>query len=194
MAEPIVKDPVLQTRYRFSRSTDEDGGEVQHVDMEVDPGGGVTPHIHHHMEERFTVKEGCAEFLAGRKWVAAGPGETVVVPPGTRHAFRNRGDVVARVECEARPPSTLQAFLEDAAALSRAGTFTRHGLPKRPSALLKAAVLVEDYRDMVELLFPPLPPMPVQRWVMTPLAKLGRRRGYAARKFAQSSPHGHHGE
>ena len=133
MAEPIVKDPVLQTRYRFSRSTDEDGGEVQHVDMEVDPGGGVTPHIHHHMEERFTVKEGRAEFLAGRKWVAAGPGETVVVPPGTRHAFRNRGDVVARVECEARPPSTLQDFLEDAAALSRAGTFTRHGLPKRPA-------------------------------------------------------------
>lgn len=188
MAEaPVTVDPVFRTRYRFSRSTDEDGGEVQLVDMEVDPGGGVSPHIHHGMEERFTVRAGRPEFLSGRKWVAAGPGETVVVPPGTRHAFRNRGDEVAEVVCEARPPSTLQDFLEDVAALSRAGVFTRHGLPRSPSGLLKAAVLVEQYREMVELLFPPLPPMPVQRWVMAPLARLGRRRGYGAPRFAETA-------
>jgi quercetin dioxygenase-like cupin family protein len=182
MANQVTVDPVFRTRYRFSRSTDEDGGEVLRVDMEVDPGGGVSPHIHHGMEERFTVQAGRPEFLAGRRWVAAGPGETVVVAPGTRHAFRNRGDEVAHVVCEARPPSTLQEFLEDVAALSRAGVFTRHGLPKSPGGLLKAAVLVEQYRDMVELLFPPLPPMPIQRWVMAPLARLGRRRGITFRR------------
>jgi quercetin dioxygenase-like cupin family protein len=182
MAERVVVDPVLGTRYRFKRSTGADGAEIQHVDMEVDPGGGVSPHVHHHMEERFTVVAGRPEFLAGRKWQAAGPGETVVVPPGTRHAFRNRGAETARVMCEATPPSTLQAFLEDVAALSRDGLITRHGLPRGPGALLKAAVLIEQHRDMVELLFPPLPPMPVQRWIMAPLARLGRRRGYGAQR------------
>ena len=177
MPEWDAIDPVFKTRYSFSRSTDEDGGEVQHVDFEVDPDGGVPPHIHHEMEERFTVLSGRAEFLSGRKWVSAGPGETVVVSPGTRHAFRNRGGEVAHVRCEARPPSSLQAFLTDAARLSNEGAITKLGLPKSPSGLLKAAVLVEEHRDMVQLLFP-LPPPPLQHWIMGPLAKLAQRRGH----------------
>ena len=73
-------------------------------EMWVDPGGGVPPHVHPRMEERFTVKEGRMEFLAGRRWVGADAGETVVVPAGTRHAYRNRGSVVAYSHCIATPP------------------------------------------------------------------------------------------
>ncbi len=177
MDEPRMVDPVFGCRYRFSRSTGGNGAEVQIVDMEVVAGGGVSPHIHHRMQERFTVKSGRAEFLSGRRWIEAGPGETVVVPPGTRHAFRNRGTESAHVVCEAEPASSLEEFLTEVAELSRDGVFTRHGVPRGPKAMLKAAVLVEKHRDMVELLFPPLPPMPIQQWVMAPLARLGRRRG-----------------
>jgi len=86
----VVEDPGFNQRFDFRRFTDEDGGEVLEVRVWINPGGGVPPHVHPSMEERFTVKEGRAEFLAGRKWVGAGPGETVAVPPGTRHAYRNR--------------------------------------------------------------------------------------------------------
>lgn len=182
MTEQLVEDPVFRTRYRFSRSADADGGEVQHVEMWIDPGGGVTPHVHPSMEERFTVVEGTAEFLGGRRWQAAGPDETVVVPAGTRHAFRNRGDEVARVRCEARPPSTLQAFLEDVAGLSRAGKLSRVGLPK-PNGVLEAAVLTDSYRDMVVLLFP-APPRVIQRLLFSPLARFAERRGRRAGEFA----------
>jgi hypothetical protein len=65
--------------------------------------------------------------------------------------------------CHARPPSTLQEFLEDAAALSRAGKITRHALPKGIGALREALALAARHRDMVVLLFPPLPPPFVQR-------------------------------
>lgn len=177
--QPQVVDPVFGCRYRFFRTTNAKGEDIQVVDMEVDPGGGVSPHIHHSMEERFTVKSGRAEFLAGREWIGAGPGETVVVPAGTRHAFRNRGEEVAHVVCEAEPASSLEQFLTEVAALSRDGVFTRHGVPKGPSAALRSAVVIDKHQDMVELLFPPLPPRPVQGWLMGPLAKLGRRRGYA---------------
>jgi quercetin dioxygenase-like cupin family protein len=179
----FVVDPVFGTRYRFSRSTDPDGGEVQHIEMWVEPRGGVTPHIHPAMEERFTVTDGRCQFLSGRRWIEAGPGETVVVPPGTRHAFRNRGAEPARVLCEARPPSSLQAFLEDVAGLSRAGKLMRIGLPK-PSALLEAAVLLDSYSDMAILLFPS-PPRPIQRVVFGPLARLAKRRGLHAGGFAK---------
>ena len=176
-------DPVFGMRSRFWRTNGDGSGEVQHVETWLEPGGGVTPHIHPVMEERFAVHEGRCEFLSGRKWVEAGPGEEVVVPAGTRHAFRNRGGAPARVECKATPPSSLQAFLEDAAGLSRAGKITKLGLPK-PGGLLEAAVLVTAYDDMVHLLAP-APPRPIQRLVFGPLARVGERRGLRAGEFAK---------
>ena len=168
----MIEDPALRQRYSFSRSTDADGGEVLHVDTWIDPGGGVTPHVHPAMEERFHVLEGRVGFLAGRAWRSAGPGEEVVVPPGVRHAYRNDGDAAAHVRCDVRPPSSLQAFLEEVAALSRAGLISRRGLPTRPRAVVQAAALAERHRAMVTLLFPPMPPRAVQRALFPLLARL----------------------
>ena len=182
-AQHPVVDPVFGMRSRFWRAPDESGAEVQHIETVLAPGGGVTPHIHPTMEERFTVLSGRMEFLSGRKWIEAGPGDTVTIEPGTRHAFRNRSGAEATFHTEARPPETLQAFLEDVAGLSRAGKLTRIGLPK-PSGLLEAAVLVDRYQDMVTLLFPS-PPKPIQRLVFGPLARYAERRGHRAGQFAK---------
>jgi mannose-6-phosphate isomerase-like protein (cupin superfamily) len=177
-ARELIEDPVLRMRSRFW-TTVEGEHEVLNVETWVDPGGGVTPHIHPAMEERFEVLEGRPQFLAGRRWKHAAPGETVVVPPGTRHAFRNRGTEVAHFLCHATPPSTLQPFLEDAAGLSRSGGISGRALPRGLDGLLKAAVMVHHYRDMVVLLAP-LPPPAIQRLVIPPLARAGERRGYRA--------------
>jgi len=182
----MVEDPVLRQRLSFRRTFEQDGGEILHVEIWVDPGGGVPPHVHPSMKERFEVLAGHPSFLAGRKWQTAGPGDTVVVPPGTRHAYRNKGEQVAHVICHARPPSSLQEFLEDAAALGRAGKLTRNALPKSFDALLQAAVMAHHYRDMVVLGFP-LPPPPIQRLVIPPLARLGERRGYRAGQITEKT-------
>jgi quercetin dioxygenase-like cupin family protein len=182
----LVQDPGFKQRFGFRRFRDEDGADVLEVSVWVEPGGGVPAHAHPAMEERFHVKSGTAQFLAGRKWVSAGPGETVVVPAGTRHAYRNRSDDVAHFICHARPPSTLQEFLEDAAAMSRAGKLAGNGMPKSFDALCQAAVMVHHNWDMVELGFP-LPPRPLQRLVIPRLARMGERRGYRAGHFAEQS-------
>jgi quercetin dioxygenase-like cupin family protein len=174
----LTEDPVLRMRSRFWRSSD-GAGEVLHVETWVDPGGGVTPHIHPAMEERFEVLGGRPEFLAGRAWKQWAPGDTVLVPAGTRHAFRNRSAEVAHFVCHATPPSTLQEFLEDAAALSRAGGISRRALPRGVDGLLQGAVMAHHYRDMVTLLSP-LPPPAIQRVVIPPLARAGERRGFRA--------------
>lgn len=175
----IVEDPALRQRYSFQRSTDAGGGEVLHVETWVDPGGGVTPHVHPAMEERFHVLAGRPSFLASKEWRTAAAGDEVVVPAGVRHAYRNEGGEVAHFRCDVRPPSSLQAFLEEVAQLSQAGLISRRGLPKSPRALLQAAALAERHRDMVVLLFPPMPPPFVQRLVFPPLARLARRRAGA---------------
>ena len=173
MGDEWVVDPVFKVRHRFWRE-----GDVQHVESWVDPGGGVTAHVHPGMEEHFFVREGRCQFLAGRKWIEKGPGEEILVPAGTRHAFRNRGSEPTRIECHATPPSTLQAFLEDAAGMSRAGKLHKVGLPK-PNGVLEAAVLVAAYDDMVHLGFP-APPRPVQKLIFGPLARVAARRGIRA--------------
>lgn len=181
MSAQIVEDPVFRHRLQFEQTTDEHGADAVQVDMWIDPGGGVPPHIHPRMEERFTVIEGRAEFLAGKQWVGRDPGETVVIPPGTRHAYRNRGSVETHVRCIATPPDPgLEGFLTDAAALGRAGRISKHGIPKGVKGWLQGAVMIEHYRAMVVMGFPPLPPPAIQRLVLPPLARLGKRRGYRA--------------
>ena len=51
---------------------------------------------------------------------------------------------------------------------------SHRGLPRRPAALVRAAALAQRHRDMVTLLFPPMPPPFVQRVLFPPLAKLAR--------------------
>jgi quercetin dioxygenase-like cupin family protein len=142
----LIEDPVLKQRLGFQPS--EDGTAVE-VEMWVDPGGGVPPHVHPSMEERFEVVSGELSFLAGRKWRTAGPGEVVTVPAGTRHAYRNDGTEQAHGTCHASPPQSLQEFLEEAAAMARAGKLTRQGLPKSPAALVQALRLALRHRKMV---------------------------------------------
>ena len=174
MEGQIVEDPALMQRYRFSHSVDPDGGAVLHVETWVDPGGGVTPHVHPAMEERFHVLAGNPSLLAGRTWAQHAPGDEIVVPAGLRHAYRNDTGAPAHLRADVRPPSSLQAFLEEVAELSQAGLISRSGLPRRPGALVRAAAIAQRHRDMVTLLFPPMPPPLVQRLLFPPLAKLAR--------------------
>jgi quercetin dioxygenase-like cupin family protein len=126
-----------------------EGEDAVLVDMWVEPGGGVPPHVHPSMEERFEVISGELSFLAGRKWQTAGAGETVVVPAGTRHAYRNSGAEPAHGVCHASPAQSLEEFLTDAAAMARDGKITRHGLPKSPAALVQVLRMALRHRKMV---------------------------------------------
>ena len=142
----LVEDPVLKQRLAFRPS--EDGASLL-VEMWVEPGGGVPPHVHPSMEERFEVLEGELSLLGGRKWQTAGPGESVTVSAGTRHAYRNTGPGPAHATCLATPPMTLEEFLTETAAMARAGKFTRRGVPKSPRAALEGLRLLLRHRRMV---------------------------------------------
>jgi hypothetical protein len=45
--------------------------------------------------------------------------------------------------------------------------------------------MIDEYGHMVEMGFSPLPPAPIARPLLAPLAALGRRRGYRAGRFAE---------
>src|SRR5215208_1929207 len=147
----MVEDPILKQRHEFHHPSP----EMVVVESWVDPGGGVTPHVHPSQHERFEVLEGECTFTVGRGKVIKRAGEVADVPPGTRHAYRNSGSVELHMRCEATPPMTLEAFLTDVAAMSRAGLITSFGLPNSWRGLLAGAVLLKANREMAVILNPP---------------------------------------
>ena len=155
-------------RLAFSRI-----GDVLHVEVFVDPGGDVPPHYHPVQEERCEVLAGHVRFEIGGRRIEGGPGTRATAPPGAKHAFRNIGEVEAHLHVEAEPALQLQGFLEEAAALARAGAYTRRGLPRRPGAVIELADLMVRYWDTTVLTFPP--PI-VQRLLLAPVVRLQRKR------------------
>jgi quercetin dioxygenase-like cupin family protein len=149
----LIDDPVLRQRYRFTRE-----GDVLTVEAWVEPGGGVTPHVHPAMEERFVVLDGEIEFLVGRRWQRL---DEVVVPAGTRHAYRNASDKPAHMTTLVTPPLELEAFLTEIAALAQARRFTRRGLPTSPKAVPQLAAVAHRYRETVVLETPLRPLLPL---------------------------------
>src|SRR4051812_45216848 len=76
------------------------------------PGLRAAEHVHPEMEERYEVVAGRAAFRIGGVEREAGPGEVVVVAPGTPHlAWNPTGDEV-RLRVERRPPLRWREFVE----------------------------------------------------------------------------------
>jgi mannose-6-phosphate isomerase-like protein (cupin superfamily) len=58
---------------------------------------GPELHVHDGEDDSFYILEGELTFVVEEDEVVAGPGTFVLVPPGVRHTFANRGDAVVRM-------------------------------------------------------------------------------------------------
>jgi mannose-6-phosphate isomerase-like protein (cupin superfamily) len=166
----ILENPVSGERFLFHLTADDTEGEVLAFDLEVEPHGQVPgAHVHPTQEERFEVLRGTMKFRKGFRTVVAGPGETVVVPPGTTHRFANAGPELAVVRVEVRPALNMEQLYETAVALARDGRTFRSGLPKP----LDLALFMREFREEVQAPFAP----GLVRAVTAPLAWVAARRG-----------------
>ena len=166
----ILENPVSGERFVFHLTSGDTGGEVLAFDLEVTPDGHIPgAHLHPTQEERFEVMRGAMKFRKGFRIVEAGPGDTVVVPPGTAHRFANAGPEPAVVRVEVRPALNMEHLYETTVALAREGRTFRSGLP-RP---LDLALFMQEFEAEVGAPFAP----GLVRAVTAPLAWLAARRG-----------------
>ena len=144
-------------------------GGVLAWELRLAPGGRVpASHAHPGQEERFTVVEGRMRFRVGWRRLMAGPGETVLVPPGTVHHFANAGPGPARVQVATVPALSMAGLLETAAALAR----DQHAAGR---ALPRLADLVLFMRDFEQELRAPYLPRPLARLAVRWLSSLAGR-------------------
>lgn len=135
------------------------------------PAGVAGPplHMHPRQEERFTVLNGALHLTVEGEPRMLHSGETLVVPPGTRHTFDNRTqDAAVRFRAELRPAlESEELFASNVYAANQRGAAT--------ASLLQTAQILDRFD--IGLALVGLAPG-VQRRLMAVLAALGRLRGY----------------
>jgi mannose-6-phosphate isomerase-like protein (cupin superfamily) len=99
--------PGVLTRMRVSALT----GSTQLCVFEqwCDPGCGAPTHLHA-VEEVLTVLSGQAEVWVGEERAIITEGQSVIVPAGHRHGFRNTGTTMLHVEAILAAPIFEAAF------------------------------------------------------------------------------------
>jgi mannose-6-phosphate isomerase-like protein (cupin superfamily) len=83
--------------YTFLVTGAESGGQMFALDCVVGTGGGPPPHRHLAEDELFYIFAGSISFTAGDETRTVGAGESVFIPRGTRHTYRNDGAIDARM-------------------------------------------------------------------------------------------------
>jgi len=176
----VLVNPVSGERFVFHTTADESRGELLEFDLVVEPNGRVPGgHVHPGQQESFEVREGVMRFRRGLRTVTAGPGDLVVVEPGTYHRFANVGDEPAIVRVRVTPALRMEELFETVAALAAEGRTLPSGMP-RP---LDLALFMREFEQEVAA---PVAPA-LARAVMAPLAAIGDRRGLATR-YRRSHP------
>ena len=102
--EPVVAQPgegetnaAFGLPRRFLVPSASVGGAFTTFEEDVPPGLGPPLHIHLNEHEFFYVLKGTIRFRCDEATLELGAGGSVVIPPGSVHAFRNIGEETARI-------------------------------------------------------------------------------------------------
>ena len=100
--EPIVPPDGSEVR-EIARPPDSARNQSL-AEAKVPPGGETTEHFHRASEEIYHFVSGEGRMRLGDEVSEVGPGETVVIPPGTRHKLWNPGREPLILLCCSSPP------------------------------------------------------------------------------------------
>ncbi len=99
-------------RMTFLITGKETGGAFFMADISVAPGGGTPPHIHNREDESFHLLEGTLTIHVGEDTITASAGDSVYLPRGIAHSFRNSGDGYAKA-LVLTTPAGLEGFFAE---------------------------------------------------------------------------------
>lgn len=83
------------------------GAKSQLVVMSIPPGGEIGEETHDHVEQTLYFQSGTGEAMLDGETSRIGPGDVVVVTPGTRHNFKNTGTEPLKVATVYAPPNHI---------------------------------------------------------------------------------------
>jgi len=138
------------------------------VEAEFAPGARSGEHVHPNQEESFEVLSGILDVFADGRWRHLQPGESVRIPKGTVHGFRNSTETAARAVNTHDPGLRTQEYWERMEQLIRQGKVT--GMSELRNGIYLSLHLMEFRREVVAVRPPD--------WFLRALAKLGATLGF----------------
>jgi mannose-6-phosphate isomerase-like protein (cupin superfamily) len=136
-----IYNPVQRDAANFLEMSEESGGARTLVELEVAPGGKVTPHYHLSYSERFKVLEGRLTVEIDGVRHELEPGDEAVAAPRGLHAWSNPGEERSVAHIELRPGSPgFENALRIVYGLAADGLVLKNGVPRNP---LHAALVLE---------------------------------------------------
>lgn len=100
----IVKETAANEFFRRVLFT---GKKSQLVVMAIPPGGEIGEETHEHVEQTLYFQTGNGEGMLNDETFVIGPGDVVVVTPGTKHNFKNTGNEPLKVATVYAPPNHI---------------------------------------------------------------------------------------
>jgi len=147
--------PAMGMRWEITRSTEDTSGELFESTHWYDPQlAGPLVHVHPNTEDSFDVIEGTLEVFIDGEWSSVQAGETVTVPAGVPHTFRNASDKPVKAVTRIQPAGRSEAFFRDMHRLIHEGKIKRLP-PKEPRSAIYAAMLLDAYADEIRITKPP---------------------------------------
>jgi len=115
----IVKTTLENTNFRQVLFT---GQRSQLVVMSIPPGVDVGEETHPHVEQTLFFLAGSGEGILDDKHFPIGPGDVVVVTPGTKHNFLNTGSQDLKIYTLYAPPNHIDGRIQATKADADADT------------------------------------------------------------------------
>ncbi len=166
-----IENPRTGQRMLFLETAAETGGERVRIESWNPPTGEDEPmHVHPRQESRAEVLAGRLRFVIDGQQREIGPGQSLIIPPGTPHFFGNHSGEEAHSIQEFRPALRIVEFFEYLFDLAARGQLNDRGMPNLLELSVSAPAFAEEVRVTT-------PPWPVQRAAFAVLAPIARRRG-----------------
>jgi len=138
-----IESPRIGQRIRFIETAAESSGKRLVIEATMRPGAFMPPHVHLRQTEDFEIREGIGTFrVSGRQRVARA-GDSVHVPAGEPHRFRNRSDSNVRLRATLSPALRTEELFERLFRLGAEGRVNRLGAPNP----IVTARLIREFRE-----------------------------------------------
>ena len=147
--------PAMGMRWEITHSAEDTNGELfesVHWYDAREPGPNV--HLHPSTNDTFEVVEGALEVCVDGEWSTLRAGESLTVPAGVAHTFRNASDQTVQVIARIQPAGRSEAFFRDMHRLIQEGKSKRLP-PNGPRSAIYAAMLLGAYSDEIRSVKPP---------------------------------------
>ncbi|CAN5355303.1 hypothetical protein BH24ACT7_BH24ACT7_15960 [soil metagenome] len=160
------------------------------VHLIAQPGSAVVgEHIHRGITERFKVISGTLAAKIGGEEIRLSADEEAIAPPGKPHDWWNpskteAAHVLVELTGDRGEGERFELLIGTLFGLANDGKVNGKGRPNP----LQAAVIADEFADVIRFT---KPPAAVQRVLIGILAPLGRVAGYRGTYPAYAHPHGH---